>query len=319
MRIINNVLSLNSHLPSPIQALEADFLSAKGIRLFVKRDDLLQLNEGSAFCGNKWRKLQYNLQEAHRRGLGTLLSFGGAFSNHLAALAEAGQAFDFQTIGIVRGEKQSNSTLNFCAQCGMRLHFISRTAYREKEHPDFLQKLQQEFGDFYLLPEGGTNTLALQGCAEIISELEEQLGNEFPDFIAVACGTGGTLAGIVQGLKGKSEIIGFSVLKGDFLQKETIKLLSEILENPYSNWQIQNDYHFGGYAKFSAELIAFANQFYKNFYIPLDPIYTGKMFFGLFDLIRKDFFPSGSTILAVHTGGLQGIAGFNERFGNKIL
>ncbi|MBK7872606.1 MAG: 1-aminocyclopropane-1-carboxylate deaminase/D-cysteine desulfhydrase [Saprospiraceae bacterium] len=309
---------LTHHPPSPIQELTDERLITKGIRLLVKRDDLLRLNEQSAFCGNKWRKLKYNLQEAHRRGLSILLSFGGAFSNHLAALAEAGQAFDFQTIGIVRGEKISNSTLRFCEQCGMHLHFMDRETYRQKEHPDFLEKLQEQFGDFYLLPEGGTNELALQGCAEIMSEVQEYHRNEFPDFIATACGTGGTLAGIVQGLKGQSQAIGFSVLKGNFLQQEVEKLLSKKSENPLSNWQIQSDYHFGGYAKFSSELIDFMNDFKKDFGIQLDPIYTGKLFFGLFDLIQKDFFTPGSIILAVHTGGLQGIEGFNERFGDLI-
>ncbi len=312
---------LGNHPPSPIQELKCKLLATKNIRLIVKRDDLLRIGTANdAFCGNKWRKLKYNLLEAARFQYDTLLTFGGAYSNHLAAVARAGQLFDFQTIGVVRGEASEafNPTLRFCVHCGMQLHFVQRSAYREKNTPDFIGHLEKRFGRFYLLPEGGTNALALQGCEEIVSEIEEQHGHEFPGYIAVACGTGGTLAGIVQGLKGKSEAIGFSVLKGDFLQKEVEKLLSKKSENPLPNWQIKNDYHFGGYAKFQPELIDFINQFKKEHHIPLDPIYTGKLFWGLFDLIKKDHFLPETTIVAVHTGGLQGIAGFNERFNGII-
>ncbi len=303
---------LDEHLPSPIQTLESDWLMDKSIRLLVKRDDLLRIDEHSAFCGNKWRKLKYNLYEARRRGLSILLTFGGAFSNHLAAVAEAGKVFDFQTIGIVRGEETLplNPTLQFCQAYGMQLHYVDRTTYRQKNEPDFIEWLTQEFGEFYLIPEGGTNELALKGCAEIVKEIENQLIT-FPNYIAVACGTGGTLAGVVSGLNGKSQAIGFSVLKGYVAQPLGCDI--------YNNWHIQTDYHFGGYAKFSSELIDFINQFKQTFGIPLDPIYTGKLFFGLFDMIQKDFFPPGSTLLAIHTGGLQGIAGFNARYGRLLL
>jgi len=303
---------LDHPVSSPIQALETDWLVDKKIRLLIKRDDLLRIDEHSAFCGNKWRKMKYNLKEARRRGLGTLLTFGGAFSNHLAAVAEAGKVFDFQTIGIIRGEETLplNPTLQFCQECGMQLHYLDRTSYRQKHKPDFIESLERQFGRFYLIPEGGTNELALQGCAEIVEEIENQLIT-LPDYIAVACGTGGTLAGIVSGLQGKSQAIGFSVLKGYVAQPLGCDI--------YQNWQIQTNYHFGGYAKFSPELIDFINHFKQSFYIPLDPIYTGKLFFGLFDLIQTDFFPPGSTVLAIHTGGLQGIAGFNARYGHVIL
>lgn len=316
LSIINKLLSielLKQHPPSPLQRLEADWLEEKKIRLLVKRDDLLRINEYSAFCGNKWRKMKYNLYEARRRRLGTLLTFGGAFSNHLAAVAEAGQVFGFQTIGIVRGEETQplNPTLQFCHNNGMQLHYMDRTTYRRKNEPAFTEKLQQQFGNFYLIPEGGTNEFALQGCAEIIEEIDNQLNSKLPNFIAVACGTGGTLAGIIKGLNGSSQAIGFSVLKGYVAQPLGC--------DPSHNWHIQADYHSGGYAKFTPELIQFINHFKLTFHISLDPIYTGKLFFGLFDLIQKDFFPPGSTVLAIHTGGLQGIAGFNARFGNLVL
>jgi 1-aminocyclopropane-1-carboxylate deaminase/D-cysteine desulfhydrase-like pyridoxal-dependent ACC family enzyme len=300
---------------SPLEVLSGERLRARGIRLWVKRDDLLCIGDEPAFCGNKWRKLQYNLLEAQRQQHKTLLTFGGAFSNHLAAVAQAGRLFGFQTIGIVRGERMEplNPTLQFCESQDMLLHFISRSAYREKRKPIFIEKLHEQFGDFYLLPEGGTNALALRGCAEMMAEIRTQ-ANEKTDFFAVACGTGGTLAGMIQGLENKEQAIGFSALKGDFLRAEVQQWAGKNRQH----WHIQTGYHCGGYAKFTPELIAFINDFNVKFGIPLDPIYTGKLFYGLFDLIAHGFFPPGSRIVAVHTGGLQGIAGFNQRFGNLI-
>lgn len=306
--------------PSPIETLEAGWLTQKGVRLLVKRDDLLRIHERSAFCGNKWRKLKYNLYEARRQELDTLLTFGGAFSNHLAAVAEAGQIFGFQTIGIVRGEENLplNPTLQFCRDCGMELHYLDRATYRTKNQPAFAEWMAQRFGDFYWIPEGGTNVLALQGSAEMTQEIENQLDSKLPDYYAVACGTGGTLAGLILGLNHKSQAIGVSVLKGTFLHEDVTQLLSGNSNASFSNWQMQTAYHCGGYAKFTPELIQFINNFKDQFNIPLDPIYTGKLFFGLFDLIQKDFFPPGSTVLAIHTGGLQGIAGFNAQHGNLL-
>lgn len=316
---MNNFPLLTNHPPSPLELLEDDWLAAKKIRFWVKRDDLLRVGAEYAFSGNKWRKLQYNLLEAHRQGFSTLLTFGGAYSNHLAAVAQAGQIFDFQTIGIVRGEPHQplNPTLTFCRQQGMSLHYIDRASYRHKQESGFIEKLREQFGDFYLLPEGGTNTLALTGCKEIVSEIEMQIDGELPNFIAVSCGTGGTLAGIILGLAGRSKALGFSSLKGDFLNHDVNQLL-ETSGKTFDRWAIQTNYHGGGYAKFTSELITFINRFQAQHGIALDPIYNGKLFFGLFDLIQKDFFLPGSSIIAVHTGGLQGIAGFNERFGHVI-
>lgn len=306
---------LTGHPPSPIQELTDDRLAAKHLRLWVKRDDLLRVGDEHAFCGNKWRKLQYNLLEAFRLKQNTLLTFGGAYSNHLAAVAQAGKLFNFNTIGIVRGERIEplNPTLAYCAAQDMQLHFVARSAYREKNKPDFIAKLQAEFGEFYLVPEGGTNDLALRGCAELVDEIRAQIPVK-TNYFAVASGTGGTLAGMIQGLKNQEQALGFSVLKGDFLQTEVEKLL----EKKYPNWSIRTDYHCGGYAKFTPELIDFINDFKAKFDIQLDPVYTGKLFYGLFDLIAQNFFPPGSNIVAIHTGGLQGIAGFNQRFGSLI-
>jgi len=298
---------------SPIQEIQSEWLTKQNVQLFVKRDDQLHPH----ISGNKWRKLKYNLQAAKAGNFTRLLTFGGAYSNHIAAVAAVGKAFDFQTIGVIRGEKilPLNPTLAFAESCGMNLHFVGRTEYRYDKRA-IAQKVQNEKGTCYLLPEGGTNCLALKGCAEIVSEAKEQLGF-LPDYCCVACGTGGTIAGIIAAAEG-TNVLGFSVLKGDFLQKEVAALLQNCYSKTFSNWHINVTYHFGGYAKFQPDLITFINNFYQLHHLPLDPIYTGKLCYGLFDLIQKDFFPPGSRLLAVHTGGLQGIAGFNQRHGNLL-
>ena len=314
------------HPASPVQELKSPTLSQAGVRLIIKRDELLRLGPEQALCGNKWRKLQYNLQAARDQGLETLLTFGGAYSNHIAAVAAAGVTFGFHTIGFIRGERPEglNPTLRFAGSCGMELHFISRPAFREKQEPGFLNQLQEQFGPFYLLPEGGTNSLAIQGCRHIVEEVEQQTAH-FPDYWCCSLGTGGTFAGLVAGLNGRARALGFSALKGDFLVAEVRRLLAPLLsrgeEKDWENqgqWKVNTDYHFGGYAKFESYLIDFINGFYQQHHIALDPIYTGKLFFGLFQLIEQGYFPKGCTILAVHTGGLQGVPGFNERFGKLI-
>lgn len=293
---------------SPVQEIS---LPDKNIRLFIKRDDLLHPH----ISGNKWRKLKYNLLEMQKQGKETLLTFGGAYSNHIAATAAAGKKFQIKTIGIIRGKeaKELNSTLAFAEESGMKLVFVSRADYRKKNNSDFHEKLKKQFGEFYLLPEGGTNQFALPGCAEIISETDIQA-----DYWCVAAGTGGTAAGMIQGLQSNMQLLTFSALKGDFLREEISGLLKESESSFKSNWSLQTDYHFGGYAKFKPELIEFINTFSQKYGVALDPIYTGKMFYGIFDLLKKGYFSDGSKIIAVHTGGLQGIQGFNQRYGNLI-
>ncbi len=302
---------LLSLLPSPLQKLP----DSQGIRLYVKRDDLLHPH----ISGNKWRKLKYNLMEANRRGYGKLLTFGGAYSNHLAAVAAAGQEFGFSTLGIVRGERALplNPTLSFVEKCGMELVYMSRANFTNKSHISLLESLKIQHEDYYILPEGGSNCLALKGCAEMVDEIEGQLGN-LPDCICTACGTGATLAGIVSGQKGRGAALGVSVLKGDFLKNEVSNFLQSCGESPFGNWQISTDCHFGGYAKFTPGLVDFINDFKQETGIPLDPIYTGKLFYAVFDWVKKGFFEKGSTLVLVHTGGLQGVAGFNERYGELI-
>lgn len=284
-----------------------------GISLFLKREDRLH----AEVSGNKFRKLKYNLLEAQKLAKNSLLTFGGAYSNHITATAAAGRLAGFKTNGVIRGEElgrdlqktlQQNPSLKFADSCGMQLHFVSREEYREKNSEEFLGKLKSKFGDFYLLPEGGTNALAVKGSEEILSPVD----NDF-DFVACAVGTGGTIGGIINASAENQICLGFPALKGDFLSAEIEKFSNK------KNWKLITDYHFGGYAKFNEELIAFINEFRENFKIQLDPIYTGKLVFGIFDLIKKDYFPPSSKILAIHTGGLQGISGMNTVLKKKNL
>lgn len=282
-------------------------LPNKHVELFIKREDKIH----PFVSGNKYRKLKYNLLEAKKQGLKTLLTFGGAYSNHIAAVAAAGKGLSFETIGIIRGEEleskiSGNPTLNFAKKNGMQFKFVSREVYRTKTSESFIEKLNNEFGDFYLIPEGGTNDLAVKGCEEILADVI----NDY-DYICCSVGTGGTISGLINCSKLSQQVLGFPALKGGFLQQDISKFVER------ANWKLISDYHFGGYAKTNEDLIRFINQFKKEQEIPLDPIYTGKMMFGIFDLIKKDYFPIGSRILAVHTGGLQGIEGMNVKLGNS--
>ena len=280
-----------------------------GVELFVKREDKIH----PFVSGNKYRKLKYNLINAQDKGHRILLTFGGAYSNHIAAVASAGKLFRFKTIGIIRGEELANkelnsSTLKFAKDEGMAFKFVSRADYRNKDSQVFKQKLREIFGDFYLIPEGGTNAYAIRGCEEILTETDSSF-----DYICCSVGTGGTISGLINCSKPSQQVLGFPALKGSFLHEDISKFVTK------SNWKLITDYHFGGYAKINKDLIAFINRFKDNSGIPLDPIYTGKMMYGITNLIKEGFFPKGSRILAIHTGGLQGIAGMNQKLREKKL
>ncbi|MDG1730671.1 MAG: pyridoxal-phosphate dependent enzyme [Algibacter sp.] len=281
----------------------------KGIELFVKREDELH----AFVSGNKYRKLKYNLLQAEKSGYKTLLTFGGAFSNHIAAVASAGHLIGFNTIGIIRGEEleakiSNNPTLSFAKENGMQFKFVSRELYRHKTSESFLNELEEEYGEFYLIPEGGTNKSAVKGCEEILT-IEDKAFN----YICCTVGTGGTISGLINCSKPSQQVLGFPALKGNFLKEDISKFAIQ------TNWKLITDYHFGGYAKINEELVAFINQFKIDYKVPLDPIYTGKMLFGIIDLINKNYFPKGSRILAIHTGGLQGINGMNAILKKKNL
>jgi len=299
-------------MKAPLQQIHDPLLQEQETELWLKREDLLHPH----ISGNKWRKLKYNLQEAKRLQHNALLTFGGAYSNHIAATAAAGKEYGFKTIGIIRGEEHLplNPTLSFATSCGMQLQYISREEYRQKNEPAFVEEIQEQYNQPYILPEGGTNLLAIQGCTEVIEDISIDY-----DYICCAAGTGGTAAGIVAALAGEKQMLIFPALKGgEFLQPEIEELVLNYCGHKYNNWQLITAYHFGGYAKVKPELLAFIHDFQQRHHIPLEPIYTGKMMYGLFDLIRQGYFTKGSRIVAVHTGGLQGNAGFKERLGVEV-
>ena len=284
-------------------------LENSSIKLFIRREDLIH----PFVSGNKFRKLKYNLEQAQKEKHCSLLTFGGAFSNHIAATAFAGKKIGFETIGVIRGEElaskiQENPTLKFAKECGMKFKFVSREKYKTKDSKEFISELAQKFGSFYLIPEGGTNDLAVKGCEEILTDRDSDY-----DFICCSIGTGGTIAGLINRSFSHQKVLGFPSLKGDFLKEDICKFVTN------TNWDINSKYHFGGYAKVSDELIFFMNNFYSKYKILLDPIYTGKLVFGVIDLISKNYFPLHSKILIIHTGGVQGIAGMNLKLKSKNL
>lgn len=249
-------------------------------------------------------KLKYNFEEVRRKLFKVVITFGGAYSNHIYATAAAAKELNLESIGIIRGEETLplNTTLTFAKQCGMRLYYVSREEYRNKNENSFIQNLHNRFGEFYLIPEGGTNNLAVKGCAEFAQTLSEI---DF-DYCCVPVGTGGTMAGIIAGLNKEKEIIGFPVLKGgEFLQVEIENLLTAFSSESYRNWKLDTSYHHGGYAKGSPELLTFINRMRHEHNLPLDPIYTGKLLWAVMDYVTKGKFKRGSTVLILHTGGLQ--------------
>ena len=267
-----------------------------GVPLTIKRLDQIH----PQISGNKFFKLKYNFQEAQQQGFKSVLTFGGAYSNHIAATAFAAHQFGFNSVGIIRGEELKdrplNHTLKTAQALGMQLHFISRTAYRDKDQPEFLQTLSQQFPSHYAIPEGGTNQLAIQGCKEILTE-QDQL--HF-DVICCAVGTGGTMTGLIEASHSHQTVIGFSALKGDFLTEEVRQKTQK------SNWYITDDFCCGGYAKTTPSLLDFMTWFEQQYQIPLEQVYTAKMLYGVFQWIEQANFKANQRILLIHTGGLQG-------------
>ena len=306
LKIMYNIFH---NLNPRIDTVDLSAFGLKNFSLSIKREDLLH----PFVSGNKFRKLKYNIIAAQEKNHTTLFTFGGAFSNHIAAVAAAGKESGFNTIGIIRGEEleskiSENPTLSFAKACGMELHFVSRQVYKAKGETEFINNLKKQFGEFYLLPEGGTNVLAVKGCEEIITETEADF-----DYICVPVGTGGTLSGLVKASKIHQQVLGFSALKGTFQASEVVKYTSK------TNFEITDAYCFGRYGKIDVELIRFMNEFKEKTNIPLDPVYTGKMMYGIFDLLKKGYFKENSRIFAIHTGGLQGIAGMNLKLKKNNL
>jgi 1-aminocyclopropane-1-carboxylate deaminase len=314
--------------PPPLQQINSEIARHAGVELYVLRLDLMH----PWVNGNKWFKLKYNLLEAKKKNFTTLLTFGGAYSNHIYATAAAGNLFGFRTIGVIRGEERLtlNPTLSFAVQQGMQLVYLNRETYRQRNTPALQEYLQQRFGEVSIIPEGGSNLNGVRGCTEIVGEAmptavterSRSAGYAYAfDRICVACGTATTLAGITLSLHQGQRAIAFPVLKnGAFLAQEIENLLTNYLASglpaPYSSpacWELVCDYHFGGYAKVNDELLLFSQQFREEHGVPLDYVYTAKMFYGVMDLLKQGFFSRGNSLLLVHTGGLQGNVGIEER------
>lgn len=288
---------LDLRLPSPLAELPDERLARAGVRLYLKRDDLIHPD----LPGNKWRKLKYNLAAASEEGHRTLLTFGGAYSNNIRAVAAAGSYLGFSTVGVIRGEEHQplNPSLSYAARAGMRLTYLDRTTYRNKTRPEIIAALHDQFGAFYLLPEGGRNALAARGCAEIPGEI----GGGF-DVICCPCGTGGTLAGLAAGLRRGQRAIGFSVLKGgEFLAEDVTALQREAFGACSENWSIEHEFHFGGFARRAPALDRFIADFERLHGHTLDWIYVAKMMYGIFALAERGAFASGTTVVAAITGG----------------
>ncbi|WP_131784520.1 1-aminocyclopropane-1-carboxylate deaminase/D-cysteine desulfhydrase [Protofrankia symbiont of Coriaria ruscifolia] len=283
-------------LPSPVEELDDDRFARYGVRVLLKRDDLIS----PAIPGNKWRKLKYNLVDASASGTSTILTFGGAFSNHIRATAAAGELLGLTTIGVIRGEEHLplNWSLSVAAAHGMQLTYLDRSTYRQKHEPDVLADLRTRFGDFFLLPEGGSNPAGVRGCAEILDEVEPHV-----DVVCCGCGSGGTLAGMAASLRPGQQAIGFSALKGGrFLRDVVGDLQRAAFGRSTDNWRIDCDFHFGGFARRPPDLQRFIDDFAGRHGIGLEPVYVAKMMYGLFDLVRRGTISPGATVLAVVTG-----------------
>lgn len=303
-----NLLDLASKVP--LQQVETKIFTDAGIELLVRRDDLID----PTLSGNKFYKLFFNLRDAHAQGLTRLLSFGGAYSNHLHALAAAGKRYGFSTLGVVRGERpaQLSPTLLDAEAWGMKLIFIGRTEYRDKNEPELIAALKARYGEFYLIPEGGANLAGAQGMQQLGQSLERQLKGDYTA-VCIACGTGTSLAGLAAGVDASKPALGFSVLKGEGgLAGDVAALYNQLCPaRVAANWRLISGFHAGGYGKKHPEyLMQYWQDFERESDIPLDPVYTVKMFWGIHALVRQGYWPRGSRIVAIHSGGLQGRRGF---------
>ena len=290
--------ALVPRLPSPLQEVPEESFARSGVRLLLKRDDLIH----PALPGNKWRKLAPNLRTVATSEHRSLLTFGGAYSNHLRATAAAGRLLGLRTIGVVRGQELADRPLNAslaqCAADGMLLHFVSRADYRRRADPEWHHELRDRFGPCAVVPEGGSNEAAVRGCVPLGEELRGHT-----DIAAVACGTGGTLAGMVAGLSAGQRGLGVAVLKGGFLPEEVRRLQTGAFGGPRGDWMVEERFHGGGYARTGPRLAAFARDFAGRHGLPpLDHIYVAKLLFALTRLADEGVFPSGSTVTAVITG-----------------
>ncbi|MFJ9901583.1 1-aminocyclopropane-1-carboxylate deaminase/D-cysteine desulfhydrase [Streptomyces sp. NPDC101152] len=287
---------LRPRLPSPLQELSDPRFTRHGLRLLLKRDDLVH----PELIGNKWRKLVPNLRASGGR---PLVTFGGAYSNHLRATAAAGRLLGVPTVGVVRGQELAGRPLNpslaRCAADGMRLHFVDRSTYRRKTEPDVLARVLRAAGaqGAYVVPEGGSNAEAVRGCRALGGELRGRA-----DVVGVACGTGGTLAGLAAGLAPDQRVLGIPVLRGGFLAAGIEALQAEAFGGRRGDWTLDDRFHFGGYGRTGPELEAFADDFEQRHGVPVERLYVAKLLYALVTLAEENAHPRGTTIAAVITG-----------------
>jgi len=299
--------AVNLLVPSPIEKVNFDLLGREGIDLQVKREDRIH----PEISGNKWRKLKYNLADAHQKGINQIVTFGGAFSNHIHATAAACQAYSLKSLGIIRGEfDPRNPTLQFAQSCGMELRFVDRSSYRDKERSPAIQSILSTLDNYLLVPEGGSNALAYQG----LKELAEEINDTECDIVLVSAGTGCTAAGILKWLHPTKELWVFSSLKSEHLHQE---IRQKVDSSKHTNLRFFGSYHFGGYGKSPEPLIHFINSFYDQSRIPLDPIYNGKLVSGFCDLVAQNQIDTEKSYLWIHTGGLQGAEAYNYMAAKK--
>lgn len=291
-------------LPSPVDRLSSP---GRGVSLFVKREDQIH----PLFGGNKYRKLKYNLSAFQKGKFSDLISFGGAFSNHIHALAHACALYDISAVGIIRGEYDpANPTLREVQEAGMKLHFVSRSSYREKEnHPD-IQRILSDYPRPYLVPEGGSNQLALKGVAELMAECDEPY-----DYIFLAAGTGTTAAGLIDSAPAGSRVVVINALRNPGLEDQ----IASLIVRGDVSWEVSHNYHFGGFARVPDTLMDWYQEFYAEYGLMLDPIYNAKAMFALMDWYNTGLIHSGAKVLYIHTGGLQGIRAFEYRSGRSWL
>lgn len=295
-------MNIDFEIYSPVHRIQDKSFDEQGLKVFIKRDDLIH----PIISGNKWRKLKYLLKEAQTQNKTHLVTFGGAYSNHLLATSAAAAKFGFKSTGFVRGEEVSNDTLFLCRLHGMNLIFTDRESYRNKSA--LFDNHFANNNDAFFIDEGGSSALGAKGCGELIDELSEGY-----DHVICACGTGTTAAGILNEITKhqlSTQFHGVPVLKnGEFLRKD----IDTFLEKS-ANYNLHIDYHFGGYGKVNDDLIRFVKQFVATTGILIEPVYTGKMLYALYDLASKSYFQRGSRILAVHTGGIWGLLGMKDKF-----
>ena len=313
-------MKINLLIPSPVQRVAFSPFIKAGVSLYIKRDDLIH----PAISGNKWRKLKYNLSAINEAGQKGFVTFGGAFSNHLAASAYAAALHKLNMVAVVRGYETGmrNPTLDFLEQCGVHCIGVSRSDYTQKNDPEFLSALKANYPEYAIIPEGGANNNGLRGCMEIMNEVDQPF-----DIVAAPLGSATTFSGLLLSGFAARQFLGFPAVKGGaYLKADVNNFIAQAKQTDWlpptftpPKWRLVSAYHFGGFGKANAELIGFMNRFYAETDIPLDPIYTGKMLYGLTEMAKQGKFIPGTQILALHTGGLQGIIGMNQRLRNKKL